>query len=109
MRWSSQIHAGLLGSGVTRVSVRGTRRFRYGAFTLFGPPFQAVLLHVVHPIALIPQPRYRITAISVWALPVSLAATQGVVVTFLSSGYLDVSVPPVPSTRPMCSGGSTSP
>ena len=95
MRWSSQIHAGLLGSGVTRVSVRGARRFRYGAFTLFGPPFQAVLLRVAHPIALIPQPRYRIAAISVWALPVSLAATQGVVVTFLSSGYLDVSVPPV--------------
>ena len=32
---------------------------------------------------------------SVWALPVSLAATKGVSVDFLSSGYLDVSVPRV--------------
>ena len=29
----------------------------------------------------------------VWALPVSLAATQGITVVFFSSGYLDVSVP----------------
>jgi hypothetical protein len=29
----------------------------------------------------------------VWALPFSLATTQGVEVSFLSSGYLDVSVP----------------
>ena len=33
----------------------------------------------------------------VWALPVSLAATQGISVDFSSSGYLDVSVPPVRS------------
>ena len=31
----------------------------------------------------------------VWALPFSLATTQGVEVSFLSSGYLDVSVPQV--------------
>ena len=31
----------------------------------------------------------------VWALPFSLATTQGVSVDFLSSGYLDVSVPPL--------------
>ena len=29
----------------------------------------------------------------VWALPISLAATKGVAFAFLSSGYLDVSVP----------------
>jgi hypothetical protein len=40
MRWSSQIHASLLGSGVTRVSDRGTLSFGYGAFTLYGLPFQ---------------------------------------------------------------------
>ena len=39
--------------------------------------------------------------------PVSLAATPGVSVDFLSSGYLDVSVPPVVPDRPMRSGGST--
>jgi hypothetical protein len=33
----------------------------------------------------------------VWALPLSLATTQGVEVSFLSSGYLDVSVPQLAS------------
>ena len=33
----------------------------------------------------------------VWALPFSLATTQGVEVSFLSSGYLDVSVPQLAS------------
>ena len=36
-------------------------------------------------------------------LPVSLAATPGVSVDFLSSGYLDVSVPPVAPSKRMCS------
>ena len=36
--------------------------------------------------------------------PRSLAATRGVSVDFLSSGYLDVSVPRVCSFNPMCSG-----
>ena len=39
----------------------------------------------------------------VWAGPVSLAATPGISVDFSSSGYLDVSVPPVAFLRPMCS------
>src|SRR5690348_12523943 len=47
--------------------------------------------------------------IAVWADPFSLAATKGVAVAFFSSGYSDVSIPPVPSTRPMCSGGSNTP
>ena len=34
---------------------------------------------------------------SVWALPISLAATLGIDVSFSSSGYLDVSVHRVPS------------
>ena len=33
---------------------------------------------------------------TVWALPLSLAATHGIDVSFSSSGYLDVSVPRVP-------------
>ena len=43
---------------------------------------------------------------SVWALPLSLAATDGINVFFFSCGYLDVSVPHVRSTRPMNSAGS---
>ena len=33
---------------------------------------------------------------AVWAPPISLATTLGIVITFFSSGYLDVSVPRVP-------------
>jgi hypothetical protein len=40
----------------------------------------------------------------VWAVSVSLAATQEIAVAFSSSGYLDVSVPLVAPTCPMCSG-----
>ena len=35
----------------------------------------------------------------VWAIPFSLAATQGITIVFSSSGYLDVSVPRVCSLR----------
>ena len=41
-----------------------------------------------------PQPRGART--TVWALSVSLAATLEIEFSFFSSGYLDVSVPPVP-------------
>ena len=40
-----------------------------------------------------PGPRPRTVTRPVWALPRSLAATEGVSVDFLSSRYLDVSVP----------------
>ncbi len=43
----------------------------------------------------------------VWADPFSLATTQGVEVSFLSSGYLDVSVPQLASSYPMYSGTGT--
>ena len=36
---------------------------------------------------------------TVWALSISLAATLEIEVSFFSSGYLDVSVPPVPFIR----------
>ena len=45
---------------------------------------------------------------TVWAVPFSLATTQGVEVSFLSSGYLDVSVPQLASSHPMYSDASTS-
>ena len=46
-------------------------------------------------------PTFRRT--SVWASPRSLAATYGITIVFFSSGYLDVSVPRVASSVPMCS------
>ena len=42
------------------------------------------------------QSEPRNARIPVWALPLSLAATEGIDVSFSSSGYLDVSVPRVP-------------
>ena len=51
------------------------------------------------------NPRTPTTAVyhgvRVWALPLSLATTQGVEVSFLSSGYLDVSVPQL-AFRTLC-------
>ena len=37
----------------------------------------------------------------VWPLPSSLATTKGIEFSFFSSGYLDVSLPRVPSDEPM--------
>ncbi len=57
------------------------------------------------------NPRTATTAVygtaRVWADPFSLATTQGVEVSFLSSGYLDVSVPQLASSCPMDSGRGT--
>jgi hypothetical protein len=57
------------------------------------------------------NPRTTTTAVyhiaRVWALPFSLATTQGIEVSFLSSGYLDVSVPQLASSCPMYSDRGT--
>ena len=45
------------------------------------------------------QSEPRDARITVWALPRSLAATDGIDVSFSSSGYLDVSVPRVPHVQ----------
>ena len=59
----------------------------------------------------LPQSEPRRARTAVWALPVPLAATPGIDVSFSSSGYLDVSVRRVPSSMPMCSawGGGVFP
>src|SRR5699024_7702780 len=64
--------------------------FAYGTVTPYGRPFQAVRLSIICRLGVLqPQPKL------VWALPVSLAATQGIDFSFSSSGYCDVSVPRV--------------
>ena len=45
----------------------------------------------------------------VWAIPLSLAATDGITFVFFSSGYLDVSVPLVYLYAPMDSVRSNTP
>ena len=83
---------------VSRVSMYSGYRhvnlpFAYGAFTLFGRLSQNSSARLGESI-MRSEPRGARTA--VWALPVSLAATSGIDVSFSSSGYLDVSVPRVP-------------
>ena len=67
--------------------------FAYEAFTLFGWLSQNHSA-IFKKYRLWSEPRNA--RIPVWALPVSLAATPGIDVSFFSSGYLDVSVHRVP-------------
>ena len=74
-------------------SCRAPSGFAYGAFTLSGWLSQN---HSARLIRSIMRSEPRDARIPVWALPVSLAATSGIDVSFSSSGYLDVSVHRVP-------------
>ena len=86
--------------GIPRVppysgTARTHRRFGYGAFTLSGQPFQAVPLAPPRPRGRPYNPGTRRKTPPVWAVPLSIASTRGIVLTFFSCGYLDVSVPRV--------------
>ena len=83
---------------VPRVSMySGSRHvfspFAYGAVTLCGLLSQNSSARFKESIM---RSEPRDARIPVWALPVSLAATPGIDVSFSSSGYLDVSVHRVP-------------
>ena len=83
---------------VPRVSMYSGSRladsdFAYGALTLSGWLSQN---HSAIVIRSIMRSEPQDARILVWALPVSLAATPGIDVSFSSSGYLDVSVHRVP-------------
>ena len=67
--------------------------FMYGAFTLYGRLSQNRSTTTSRSL---PRSEPRHARTSVWAEPVSLAATSGIDVSFSSSGYLDVSVHRVP-------------
>ena len=61
---------------------------------------------------LIADPQPQIVNYLVWALSISLAATLKIDLSFSSSGYLDVSLPRVPSYKSMystCGNGSSLP
>ena len=70
--------------------------FVYGAITLFGWAFHPSSTKIYGEFA-DPQPQKACSL--VWPLFLSLAATQKITVVFSSSGYLDVSVPRVPSSQ----------
>ena len=74
-------------------SRRAGHRFVYGAFTLSGRLSQNRSTTTSRSL---PRSEPRSARTPVWALPVSLAATSGIDVSFSSSGYLDVSVHRVP-------------
>ena len=67
--------------------------FAYGALTLSGRPFQDRSAGILSASC---SPNPAMHRMSVWALPVPLAATPGITFVFSSSGYLDVSVHRVP-------------
>jgi hypothetical protein len=73
--------------------------FVKGAITRYGQTFQPVGLYMnlVTPRDIPNRPRNPSTAevVKVWAVPLSLATTDGITIVFFSWGYLDVSVPPV--------------
>ena len=70
--------------------------FAYGTFTFFGWSSQDHSASLDESF-LRSEPHGARTM--VWALPISLAATFGIDVSFFSSGYLDVSVHRVPSVH----------
>ena len=77
-------------TGPTQVLLRCVYAFVYGTVTLCGRPFQVVPLTTHNPILESYNPERE--TLSVWALPISLAATDGIDFSFSSTGYLDVSV-----------------
>ena len=70
----------------TRDTPRALQDFAYGAITLYGRPFQTVPLSDSESHMESHNPG-RNCFPPVWAIPLSLAATQGVSIDFLSSGY----------------------
>ena len=95
----------------------GTWVFTYGAITLYGGTFQntpadPVLCNSSRPLQKSPTCSHNpgnasaatFHTLPVWAIPRSLAATEGVALAFFSSGYLDGSIPPVRPNPPIDSG-----
>ncbi len=77
--------------------------FVYGTVTPYGDPFQNLPLATHNPMLESYNPAGETP--TVWALPISLAATDGIDFSFSSSGYLDVSVHQVVTNQPMNSAG----
>ena len=92
-------------TGPTQVLLRCVFTFVYGTVTLCGDPFQDLPLATHNPILESYNPARE--TLTVWAVPISLAATDGIDFSFSSSGYLDVSVHQVVTNLPMDSAGSS--
>ena len=86
-------------TGPTQVLLWCVLTFVYGTVTLCGDPFQNLPLATHNPTLESYNPAEETPA--VWALPISLAATDGIDFSFFSTGYLDVSVHQVRLHAPM--------
>jgi hypothetical protein len=96
--------------GVSRVppysgSTRVETSFRLQGCYLLWLAFPDRFVYNVSSVMSVLQPQEA--SLLVWAVPVSLATTQGIAFAFSSSGYLDVSVPRVCLHYPMYSGNDT--
>ena len=98
-RWSSLLPTGFLVSCGTLVPAGCLLPSDTGLLPSLDALSNAILLEYPHALRRPSTPHDR--SLAVWAPPRSLAATYGIVFTFFSSGYLDVSVPRVPFSRTM--------
>lgn len=90
-----------------RIPTRGTqdtppcnrRAYAYGAFTLYGVAFQPTSAspYGIRQGPATPHPPSLARRCSVWALPLSVAPTNGISFDFFSCGYSDASFPRVPA------------
>ena len=96
--WAPRLPTGLLVSCGTLVSVNSLHFSLTGLLPSLAALSSAVQLSFKMYIT-DPQPRKACS--SVWPVPSSLAATERIDFSFLSSGYLDVSVPRVPFYKAM--------
>ncbi len=84
--WSPWIQSGFHVPRPTQVPLGCNVAFAYRAVTFCGPPFQNGSASPSHsPISRPYNPAGKIPA--VWAIPLSLAATEGIEFSFFSSGY----------------------
>ena len=105
--WTPLIHTGFHEAGTTWDNIERIEPFVYRTITFYGPAFLPGSTRYDLCNSLAAQHRGLISPTtpssqrmlaymnSVWALSISLAATEEVEVSFLSWGYLDVSVHPV--------------
>ena len=84
-RWSAQIHTGFHVSRATQDTPRFSSVFAYGSITFYGFSFQRIPLTYEIPCRSPTTPLSQ--ARTVWAVPLSLAATKGIAFAFFSSAY----------------------
>ena len=97
--WSRRIRAGFLVSRVTQDTTKPYHASHTGLSPSMDELSRSFRSHSMY-YNVVLQPRRCVATTPVWALPRSLATTGGIVFTFSSCGYLDVSVPRV--GLPLC-------